>query len=80
MELVYNGEQLKVSLILLDYASEFLKDNEATEENIMILKAQLIQEWDLYCSLNVIDDTFTDNKFEYYLSQGFELAFGYNIN
>jgi hypothetical protein len=65
MELVYNGEELKVSPILLDYASEFLKDNEATEENVMILKAQLIQEWDLYCSLNVIDDTFTDNKFEY---------------
>lgn len=80
MELVYNGEELKVSPILLDYASEFLKDNEATEENVMILKAQLIQEWDLYCSLNVIDDTFTDNKFEYYLSKGFELAFGNNIN
>ncbi len=80
MELVYNEEKIKISPILLDYTSEYLKDNEATEDNIMILKNELIVEWSVLCSLKCIDDDFSDNKFEYYLKMGFEIAFGNNIN
>ncbi len=80
MELVYNDEPMKVSPILLDYTAEYLKENKATKDNIQVLKNELIIEWSILCTLKCIEDDFSNNKFEYYLKTGFEIAFGNNIN
>lgn len=80
MELVYNDETILVHVNLLDIACDFFKENLATEQSIAELKEELEKEWTVMCACAGISDSFSDNKFNYYVEMGFMMAFGNNIN
>ena len=80
MELVYNDETILVHVNLLEIASDFFKENLATKESMAELKEQLEKEWTVMCACAGVSDTFSDNKFNFYVETGFQIAFGNNIN